>query len=41
LGATGLGYAAHKYQQHRDRKEERSRSRSRTREFVTNPFSSR
>ncbi|KAJ5218374.1 uncharacterized protein N7498_000473 [Penicillium cinerascens] len=31
LGATGLGYAAHKYQQHRDRKEARSRSRSRSR----------
>ena len=42
LGATGLGYAAHKYQQHRDRKDarSRSRSRSRTREFFTTPFSS-
>ncbi|KAJ5140667.1 hypothetical protein N7448_004075 [Penicillium atrosanguineum] len=31
LGATGLGYAAHKYKQSRDRKDERSRSRSRSR----------
>lgn len=35
LGATGLGYAAHKYSQHRDRK--KAESRERTREFVTNP----
>ncbi|KAF7719479.1 Uncharacterized protein PECH_005235 [Penicillium ucsense] len=32
LGATGLGYAAHKFSEHRERKKaERSRSRSRTR----------
>ncbi|OQD70151.1 hypothetical protein PENDEC_c026G04071 [Penicillium decumbens] len=31
LGASGLGYAAHKYQQHRDRKDGRSRSRSHSR----------
>lgn len=33
LGATGLGYAAHKFSQHRDRK--KSQERDRTRESVT------
>ncbi|KAJ5151063.1 uncharacterized protein N7482_010315 [Penicillium canariense] len=36
LGATGLGYAAHKYSQHRDRKNA-ERSHSRTRESVMDP----